>query len=205
MKKRHLGSLDYAFLVLMATVVAAVAVLVYNALQPEGEKPFSALTYVRPTEIEDEDGVAPQASATALPLPSFDYTPTDPFEVPVKLVRSMACDTSDCPEGAIPLFVDIQWVRVDATGSDQAVYPIESDTDIQMLEGRDYIGGQLEITRVGLPPFPVPPEVEADIQENNREFSAWRIEGVTTADVKGAVPAPWNTVIFHVYAPEEAE
>ena len=191
---------DWLFGLLFAVVAAAVALGIYIWLDDEPE-PFNAIGYAAPAQVIDIESMVPQVEGTNLPTPSI----TVGEQVPVRLTRTMTCDTSDCPPGGIPLEITVKWQELilDTTDDDDNTtqsmsVTILEDFETQIQEGTDYEVGVFSIDTTQLTPFDFPDEVRSYILENDLDVSVWRIEGVTLPLIGGADPVGWSTEPIHI-------
>ena len=177
-----------------AWVGAVVGSWLFNYYEPGFiEADYGPVSFVSPAPIQDTFGNTP--TIEGLPEPAIDPTVD---KVPVSLTRAFDCAYFDCASGAIPVLVDVRYVRLDTTGQQVETFVYLDDFETNYAEGDDYVIGTTKITNFTLTPFTFPEELIRQLTNEGAEFSAWRIEGTSTIDRADSIPASWVSEVFHV-------
>lgn len=167
---------------------------VYFQINPNAVNNYGPLTYVVPVSIVNSEGEAPRVTDGTLPAPSFD----EPKVIPVILSRTMDCVAHNCPDGGIEVSVTVRAIEIDTKGTAIRVYPIAEDQKFNFQEGIDYIPGQIRTNTLFRESFEFPEEALADMREQGKDVSAWRLEGTTVPVRSDAIPASWSSQVFHI-------
>lgn len=183
-------------IVSIGVLVGAIGGIFLNNRYFDPHPVFDPITFMSPALVVSIDGNTPKIGN--LPAPSIligDET------IPMQLVRTIDCINYDCPDGAIPIDVDLSWVEVNIEDTTIKSFPILDDFKLNYEEGSDYSVGEVFTVTNNLGPLTIPDEVKDYIKENKKVVSAWRVEGTTSPRRSHSASASWVSEVIHVWAP----
>lgn len=167
------------------------------------EDPYAPISFVAPARVTNSFGVVPEIVAKPeLPLPSLRVPDSG---VPVQLTRTVDCITFECPSGGMSVLVDVSWIEVNIEGTTISAFNIMDHKRFVYESGLDYYPNTVSTVSNSLAEFEIPKMAYVYLKNQHKEFSAWKIEGVTTPDTSNGVSAAWATETFHIWVPEAKE
>lgn len=181
----------------MLMLVGAYTQHVWNTTFENDKELFAPISFQTPARIISSDNSIP--SFGNLPSPAINGR-TD--KIPVRLIRDVNCVSFSCSSGGMPVIVNVNFVQVNTETTTIKTFPVIRNVEVLYEIETDYIPGAVITVSNNLTPFTFPEELITYLEENEKEVSAWRLEGTTKPDRNDGLAVGWTSEVFHVYIGE---